>query len=573
MLGVARLFTDQAGENQAGTAFFVTDSLALTAFHCVGDRHSGRLTDPRVYLRLGGSRDLHPADVDREMSDAVLDVAALRTASVPSDVDPLRLSDDVGDGDDNRCRAIGFPEGLFPAQPGQTTLVVPRVPGHLVEPKAELDVGAPDGTSAPAIQWVYDGSPMSLLGLSGAPLVVGQGEGERVVGIVRWNPPAANDRELAAGNNVVATPVSALLTVLPELVPLVNRRGSAVLLGSSREPGGDHTRLSVLARPVLADLGFRVTELPLTLDLDDRQALELQSADLVIADMTDHPFGVLEKLIVARRSGVPDLAVTFDPESSRPPILHFPFDIMPLGGTIDESQRNLRQQLAGLHGLVQRFGDRAARDELTSFFRAPLTRVSVAYGLAVGYVTNFVDVVTTALSSVASGGDTASIVMTRPGSDRDTNEHRTLSPTEARDAMFEIVIPEKLQWATDPGILHSCTARGLWRTRVQDENSRIRTLWASVDGDRIRLIDPFPTTMNTMREAIDNLLGADIDSPLAGDGDWRSTPRWQAAEGKEIRRFYSSLIEITERKDRRVRYRQVRVVSWGDVFRADQLPI
>ena len=520
------------------------------------------------------------ARVDPERSDAVLDVAVLRTASVPSDVEPLRLSDDFGEGDDQRCRAIGFPEDLLPRQPGETALVTPRVSGHIVEPRAELEVGAPDGTRAPAIQWVHEGAPMSLDGLSGAPLVVGRGEGERVVGIVRWNPLGENDR--AAGNNVVATPVSALLTGVPELVRLVNRRGSAVLLGSSRTPGQEHTRLALLARPVLEDLGFRVTELPLTLDLGERQTLELQSADLVIADMTDHPFGVLEKLIVARRSGVPDLAVTFDPASSRPPILHFPFDIVPLGGTPDESQRNLRLQLVGLHGLVERFGNRASRDELTSFFRAPLTRVSVAYGLAVGYVTNFLDVVTTALSSVATGDDTASIVITRPRStwsnrtnpeeESDEDEHWTLSPSEAREATIEVVMPEKLEWATDPRILHTCRARGLWRTRIQDENSRIRTMWAAADDNRVRLIDPFPTTMNTMREAIDDLLGADIDSPLAGDEDLRSSPRWRAAEAKEIRRFYSALIATTERRDRRDRYRQVQVVNWADVFGTDELP-
>jgi hypothetical protein len=387
---------------------------------------------------------------------------------------------------------------------------------------------------------------------------------------------AAEDAELAAGGIVVATPLSAVRSTLPELTPLFDRRGSGVLLGSDA-PDGSDSRLDELARPVLEELGFRVTALPLTDSLDDPEVAVLQSADVVVADMTEQPFGVLEKLIVARRSGVPDVAVTFDPAGDRPAIVHFPFDIMRLEGvSLEDSRRSLRAQLEGLRGLVERFGDDVvANDELTSFFRAPLTRVSAAYGLAVGYFTNFVDVVCTALSLLGqerrvTPDSRASVVMRRTARRRTAEgpalveEDWALTPAKAREAVLDVVMPGKLEWATERNILHACTARGLWRARVVDrENSRNRTLWATVDHGRVHLVDPFPTTMNAMRESIDNLLGThDYE---------RVSPRWKAAESKEIRRFYSSLVHLVHKGDP-VRYRQVRIVGWTDLFEAGQVP-
>jgi hypothetical protein len=70
-----------------------------------------------------------------------------------------------------------------------------------------------------------------------------------------------------------------------------------------------------------------------------------------------------------------------------------------------------------------------------------------------------------------------------------------------------------------------------------------------VPGEPIRLVDPFPTTLSTMTESIDERLG--------GGAAVRGTPAWSALERKEIDRFKSKLVHRLRSSEVAVRRRRL----------------
>jgi Trypsin-like peptidase domain/Eco57I restriction-modification methylase len=198
-LAVGRLVDSDTGA-ELGTVFAVTGQLALTTFHCVGDRDSGRVRSPQVRCEWPGGTS--SAFVDE--SDCRNDIALLRLdRQLPPGLDPVPLARGVTE--HARFAARGYPAAV----PGVSPFTVS---GEIVSISGSLA-----GKRALQLRCHEPAAGLSMHGMSGAPVLVGQPQ--RAVGILRWNPPSTERPELAMGGTALATPSSAVLDRWPQLGP------------------------------------------------------------------------------------------------------------------------------------------------------------------------------------------------------------------------------------------------------------------------------------------------------------------------------------------------------------------
>jgi hypothetical protein len=187
-----------------GTAFATSPSLAVTAFHCVGDRRRGILRFPLVQLVFPDGQRID-ADVQPGSAEADFALLILRDP-LPDDFVPLVLNADVTVGAD--WTATGFPVAVPDTE--HTT-----VGGKVRDPNGKLRGGIL------ALELFCDeaaaGRPLPLGGLSGAP-VRANPSGE-VLGLIRWNPTAPDAPQLALGGQVFACPARTLIDQVPVLAP------------------------------------------------------------------------------------------------------------------------------------------------------------------------------------------------------------------------------------------------------------------------------------------------------------------------------------------------------------------
>jgi hypothetical protein len=199
-----------------GTAFAISRTLALTAFHCVRGRD-------RVLLRF--IDQTIPAIVvhDRKGQDEQNDLALLE---LDSRLDPelpyLVLSADaVGD---VRVIAIGFPYAV--AAPRLT------VGGSIRNPHAEHPVRRHATNPDRYIQWLCEEAMTSLQlrGLSGAPLIIDPSGSPRAVGVVIYNEPDAEGA--AKGAAVWAASANTVAVLWPDRTDaLLRRRTRQIVVG------------------------------------------------------------------------------------------------------------------------------------------------------------------------------------------------------------------------------------------------------------------------------------------------------------------------------------------------------
>jgi hypothetical protein len=191
-----------------GTCFAVADQWALTAFHCVGDRHAEPpvLRCAQVVVRIGGTG--LAATVDD--FDAGLDVALLRLADpLPVGIAPVMLGAGVGVGD-------WFESSGYPAAAADDELDAWPVGGHVTSVLSSFRSGAP------AIAVTVDGldHQVPLHGMSGAPVLVGHAS-SRAVAILRYTVPADDQTGVALGNTLFATPMPVVAERFPVLRPML----------------------------------------------------------------------------------------------------------------------------------------------------------------------------------------------------------------------------------------------------------------------------------------------------------------------------------------------------------------
>jgi SAM-dependent methyltransferase len=195
-LAIGRLTTLDGAHR--GTVFAVTDRLALTTFHGVGSRETGKIALRRLRCEWDG----YVSDAVVHDGDPHLDVAVLRLdRSLPAGLEPIQLT------------SHGAEHMPFTA-PGAPK-AVPEISGFTVSGEITSLTGKMDG--APLIQllsWQSAGK-LPLAGFSGAPVLVGQPQ--RALGVIRYNSPRPDQPELATGATVFATPVADIMRRWPFL--------------------------------------------------------------------------------------------------------------------------------------------------------------------------------------------------------------------------------------------------------------------------------------------------------------------------------------------------------------------
>jgi SAM-dependent methyltransferase len=197
-LAVGRLIAAGSGR-QLGSVFAVTRHLALTAFHCVHDDD----TDPDVITRVRCIWQHGTSDAILQAWDEYDDVALLRLSRpLPDSFDPVPLTSDVASNDP--FVAPGAPVAM-------AELHLAAVSGMVIWPDAPMANG---GNGISLVCWQVMAG-LSLHGLSGAPALTGNME--KAVGVIRWNPPQAENQELARGAEVYAAPAGRILERWPEL--------------------------------------------------------------------------------------------------------------------------------------------------------------------------------------------------------------------------------------------------------------------------------------------------------------------------------------------------------------------
>lgn len=503
-----------------GTAWLATDEgHLLTAGHVVAPLAE----QGEVWVRFPDAEtDERATFVIQPVHDkpAAQDFAVLRLDR-PNDRRPLPFT--LVTQADGRVRARGYGDNLRSAQSGGTGVLTPA--GNYLRT-----------SSSWAYYFQYETTTLAVTGFSGA--AVYSDLAGAVIGI---------QVEAEGGRQAFAMPLARIVDYWEELVGAAVRptRGRCVLLqpSTTTEAQRDIVRERIL-RPVLEQLNLAlyVSE-PSGMRGEDLKQLEL--ADVVIADITDADPAVVYELTVAQGLGTPDVVIR-DRSADSPAVRIF--DVLDLDlDDVESSRRTVEQRLLSVRSIFEALGENPTTNPMTSFFKAPLTQISVANALAAGYARNFVLPVANALLEISTGRGPGSV----------TVDGVELSAERLRDVTVTVVVPKRLEWCSDDFIDLELAQTSLVvpATVTHPDFSRPRPLKCLplVDGEPVRLLDVFPTTLSTVAESIDERF--DVDPHR------RTSDHWMALEQKEIDRFQSKLVKrIRSAGDRRVGPRFLRDV-------------
>jgi hypothetical protein len=499
-----------------GTAWLAKDDgYLLTAGHVVEDL----VADGEVWVRFPDETDDERATfavppVNDEA--AALDFAVL-ALDAPNGRTPLPLT--LMSRAEGQVRARGYGSNLPHAQSAGEGILV----GNYLR-KAR----------SASYYFQYNTDTLAVGGFSGA--AVYSEVANAVIGL---------QVEEVGGRSAFAMPLARITDHWRDLLEtaLTPSRGRAVLVqpAAASDEARDTLRERIV-RPVLEQLNLAlyVSELGGS-HQEDMAQLEL--ADVVIADVTHGDPHVIYELTVAQGLGTPDVVVVdaASPSAEAETL----FELLRLDlGDVPAARRAVEQRLVAVRSIFEALGDVTATNPLTSFFKAPLTQISAAHALALGYERNFVRPVGTLLLEALEYGDAAGVEVVVDGEPVSTDRLGGITLT--------VVMPRHLSWAGDTFIQERLGDPGHVVDAVvrQADLSRQRSMKALVTapGEPIRLVDPFPTTLATMTESIDERLG--------GGAAVRGAPAWSALERKEIDRFKSKLVhrlrtsEVTVRRRR-----------------------
>lgn len=424
---------------------------------------------------------------------------------------------------DGRVRARGYGDNLRSAQSGGTGYLTPA--GNYLRT-----------SSSAAYYFQYETTTLAVTGFSGA--AVYSDLAGAVIGI---------QVEAEGGRQAFAMPLARIVDFWEELVGAAVRpaRGRCVLLqpSTSTEAERDIVRERIL-RPVLEQLNLAlyVSE-PDGLRGEDLKQLEL--ADVVIADVTHADPEVIYELTVAQGLGTPDVVIK--DRAVDGPVGQL-FEVLDLDlDDVEASRRVVEQRLLTVRSIFEALGENPSTNPMTSFFKAPLTQITVANALATGYARNFVLPVAEALLEISSGRGPGGVSV----------DGIELSSDRLRDATLTVVVPKRLAWCGDDFIDLEMVQSGrvvpATVTHPDFARPRSMTCLPLVEGEPVRLLDVFPTTLATVAESIDERLDVGPQG--------RSGAHWIALERKEIDRFQSQLVKrIRAGGDRRVGSRYLRDV-------------
>lgn len=337
----------------------------------------------------------------------------------------------------------------------------------------------------------------------------------------------------AQGQSVFAMPLARIAEHWADLIGAATRptQGLCVLLLPAADPNDSRRRVEEdIVKPVLDSLNLSLYSS--VIGSTSREDLrQLERADVVIADVTHDDTNVTYELTVAQGLGTPDLALV--QRGGRPSTRSLPFDVQEIDvDDVEGARRLIAQRLVSVRSIFEAVGD-SGSNAVTDFFRAPLTQISTSNALALGYEVNFVRPVASSLLQMMAGSTLGQVLV----------DGVEVGTDALRDLTLSVVLPEHLDWADDGFIQRFLAVPGLVvEAQITHPSlSRTRHMKAlpPVAGAPVRLLDPFPTTLSTMRESIDQRLGVTESQ--------RHVPGWKELEAKEIDRFHSRLIQQIRR--------------------------
>jgi hypothetical protein len=155
------------GGRRSGTVWFASPEWAVTAAHCVADRHTGKVFTEPLTCELGRNRLLEVKDLDPRLDVAILSVKP----TVPREA----------------CLNLGSTESvpLNDARDWVSFGYVDAKPDGL-DLNGRIDSADGSVEEAPALQLTCNQGGFEFLnGCSGAPVI----RGNEVIGVIRWGPP------------------------------------------------------------------------------------------------------------------------------------------------------------------------------------------------------------------------------------------------------------------------------------------------------------------------------------------------------------------------------------------------
>ena len=473
----AVLETAQGDHGSAiGTAWLAKDDgYLLTAGHVVKDLFD----EGEVWLRFPDTdQDERATFAVNPVHDkqAALDFAVLKL-DLPNGRTPLPFT--LVSRADGPVRARGYGGNLPGAQSGGDGILAPA--GNYMR-----------GGQSWAYYFQYATTNLAAKGFSGAAIY------SDVAGAVIGLQVTEE-----GGRQAFAMPLARIADYWQEMLPAAVKptRGLCVLIqpAASSEQQRDIVRERIV-RPVLEQLNLAlyVSEAG-GMSRDDMKQLEL--ADVVVADITHAEPHVIYELTVAQGLGTPDVVVIDRSVGGARSNL---FEVVELDlGDVESSRRTIEQRLLSVRSIFEALGEVSTSNPLTDYFKAPLTQVSAANALAIGYATNFVLPVARVLLDVSAGRGPGSVSVDGTTTDSD----------RLTDVTLTVVLPRSVSWANDDYIDVNVAQAGLVVPAAvsHPDWSRPRPMKCLpiVDGEPVRLLDVFPTTLSTISESIDERFGLD----------------------------------------------------------------
>jgi hypothetical protein len=277
-------------------------------------------------------------------------------------------------------------------------------------------------------------------------------------------------------------------------------------------PMKDMDRLNRLAyqivEPLLSDQEFlvRTPDQP-NQGLIMHQVIEsLDRAELVIADLTGANPNVLYELGLRHCLGLPCILITESNGAPKPEdvpfdLRHYRHAVLPEFTEVTEGQKRLGPIIAST--LKDAAMHKEISNPVTDYFKAPLTEISTAPGLAEGYFRNFVLPTATA--------------MHKAGAKWRINDMPRES-AQLQHLFLNIVLPDRIGQTTRDKIQNLLVEPGkmLKNVVIESEGRQICLCTRSVATDEIVLVD-VPTTMNVLRATVEHRLNQGKPDPNDSD--------------------------------------------------------
>lgn len=279
--------------------------------------------------------------------------------------------------------------------------------------------------------------------------------------------------------------------------------------------------------------------------------MNLDHSELVVANVTGNNPNVMYEVGIRHCMGLPCILVTEDT---------VPFDISgELYHKIDiddveGSREKLKEALEGAHDMIA--NEKLFSNPVTNYYQAPLTEVSPAAGLALGYVYNFAqNVIDKSLKKIHGTEEyeyslTLSEKKPKRGEAADGEE---IDGYNRENVTLEIVVPTNLTYASHNFITRVVRSGHLKHATLQAPGRDFPLYARPSTAGGVKLID-VPTAMNVMDVTV-----SQRSAELRLD---RGSLEWLTIERQETIRFVSAVKRyIRNHRDAIIRER-IRIVEW-----------